>query len=139
MTLRDQIVKDLEASAMDRAPTEKSNAGKVLWPIFFWQVVEEVATKLRKQSWEVASTEGVVKSDDQLRALGEGEHNVLDSNHFSVLASVTKPRMLFDRELFIANVAKKYKLDVGKLTVMAEACKIENKPALSKRIVEAAK
>ena len=138
MTLREKIQKDLIAAKLTRAPQDKSNVGPTIWPIFYWQVVEDIASKGLKQAWEAAATEGVVNSDDQLRALGEGEHLVVDSNHFSVLASVSKPRLNFDRDLFLDKVAKKYKLDKAKLMALAESCKVEGKAALSKRVVEAA-
>ena len=138
MTLREKIQQDLAASVLTLKPQEKGNTGRTIWPIFYWQVVEDIASKGLKQAWEAAATEGVVNSDDQLRALGEGEHLVVDSNHFSVLASVSKPRLNFDRDLFLDKVAKKYKLDKAKLMVLAESCKVEGKAALSKRVVEAA-
>lgn len=139
LTLRDKIEQDLIASAAARMPVDKSNAGSTLWPIFYWQVVEEIASKCRKQGWEVAWSEGVVPNDDQLRARGAGEFLIIDSNHFSALASVTKPICRFDRDLFLEKVAKKYKLDKEKLAALAESCKTGGKAALSKSVVEAAK
>src|SRR5262249_15723758 len=124
-TLRTKIERDLVQSGLKQAPVDSSNNAHYIWSIFYWQVVSENATKALKSAWERAVADGVVENDDQLRALGAGEHMLIDTNHFSVLASITKPRMLFDRDLFVEKVARKYKLEKSKLRAMAEECKVE--------------
>ena len=119
-------------------PKPKGNL-KVLDVIYYWQEVSTHADKQLKSAWLSAQEAGLVKTDDDMRALGEGEHIVVDSQAFSVLAKVSKPRELFDRDLFIATLVKKYKLERGRLEAIAENCKVPCKPSLSKSVVEAAK
>lgn len=116
----------------------KSNQ-KYLNVIYFWQEVSALADVGLKEAWREAQESGMVPSDNDMRALGEGDHMVVDTQHFSVLAKVSKPRANFDRDLFIAHLVKKYKLQKARLEALAETCKVPSKRALSKSVVEAAK
>ena len=129
-----QVTKNLGLIAPD-----KSNIGKYLWPIFYWQVISEVADAAFKEAWNAAANAEVFDEDNKLRELGTGEHLLADSDSFSALISVSKPRMNFDREAFIGAVAKKYKIPADKLEALAETCKVKGNASLTKRVVEATK
>lgn len=136
-SLKEQLVKQVTDNA-DRNP-DRTNAGKYLWAIFYWQVLSDTADKAFKEAWESAVTAKVLDPDEKLRELGAGEHLLADSNSFSALVSVSKPRSDFDREAFIDAIAKKYKIEKAKLTALATSCTKQGKPSLKKRVVEAAK
>lgn len=107
--------------------------------LYFWQEVAALADDRLKQQWEKLQADGVLPSDDAMRALGEGDHIVKEDNRFTVTAKVSKEQQRFDRDLFIEAVAKKYKLKVSDLVALANTkeCKKLSKPSLTKRVLEA--
>jgi hypothetical protein len=138
MSLKLKIVNAVIKLAPQVMPKPKSNT-KCIDVIFYWQEVLSLAEDEVKAAWRAAQEVGLIPSDDDMRALGEGEHIVVDSQLFSVLAKVSKPSERFDRDLFIATLVKKYKLEKARLEAIAESCKVPSKAALSKSVVEAAK
>lgn len=136
-SLKDKLTTEVCESLIRQSP-DKSNSGKYLWPIYYWQILSAFAEASFKEAWQNAVTAKVVSPDEELRQLGAGEHLLTDSKLFSAMVTVSKPRTTFDRELFIDTVAKKYKLDKVKLVALAESCKTQGNPALTKRVVEAA-
>lgn len=132
--LVEQVTRNLGLLTPDR-----SNSGKYLWPIFYWQVISDTADKAFKEAWEAAVVAKVIGPDEKLRELGPGEHLLADSNSFSALVSVSKPRSDFDREAFIDAIAKKYKIERAKLVALASSCTKQGNSSLRKRVVEATK
>lgn len=117
---------------------DRSLTGKQLWTVYFWQVVAEVAEKSKKASWEaIQGAGGLVDADDKLRALSAGEHIAAESNKYTVMVKLSEPRKTFNLEAFIEKAARRYRIPKDKLTELAEACRTEGKPALTKRIIEA--
>ena len=135
VTIREKINDDLIDANISRAPKDNSNTGAYLWPVFYWQTVEDIASDQLKLAYKNGVS--VFGTDDVMRGRGEGEHLIADSNCFSMLATVTKPRQSFDKDLFIAKLCKRYKLERSKLEVIAGECMHPTKAPLSKRVVEA--
>jgi hypothetical protein len=113
------------------------NKGSYLADIWVAQEIERQADKALAQAWKRAQDDGVVADDDEMRALGVGDHLVSESNDFSVTAKVAKGREIFYKGVFIAAVSKKYKIDIVKLNELAEKCVSNGKLPLTKRVVEA--
>jgi hypothetical protein len=138
MTLRQKIASGLIKliPVVKTYKEHKANSGLDI--LYFWQEISVFADNALKESWRSCQERGVIPSDDDMRALGEGEHIVIDSQLFSVLAKVSKPSERFDRDLFIATLVRKYKLNKAKLEAVADSCKVPCKASLSKSVVEAA-
>jgi hypothetical protein len=120
-----------------KRPDSKHNTGSLLGDIFTWQEVSKLADDKLKQAWKAAAETGLIPADDDLREkYDEDEHLVAESNVFTCIVTVGKPRETFDQEKFIAELARKYKLDPHLLTQLAAKCKKEGKAPLTKRIRE---
>ena len=52
------------------------------------------------------------------------------------VTTVNKPREAFDKDEFIATVAKEYEIDLGALNAIALGCVKKSKAPLSKRVLE---
>jgi hypothetical protein len=116
---------------------DRSNSGKQLWEVYFWQVVADLADARYKAGWELLQKAGgLVDSDEGLRDLTTGEHIAAESNKFSVLVTVSKPRRKFDREKFAKDAARKFEVSIEKVEALIEKCIIPGNPALTKRIIE---
>lgn len=116
---------------------DRSNSGKLLWTIYFWQVVTELAKKRCENSWEeIQKAGGLVDSDDRLRELAAGEHIATESNKFTALIKLSEPRRTFNTEEFVSRAARKFRVPASKIEALIEDCKLPGKPALTKRIVE---
>jgi hypothetical protein len=114
------------------------NHGAVLGSIYVWQETKRHAEKALKASWSEAVSEGLVSDDDVLRESAVGEEWMLiESNGFSAVAKLDKPKQLFSRDKFIEKIAKTFHLDRSRLDTIANECCVESKPALSKRVIEA--
>lgn len=116
-------------------PSRLSNVDSTFYEAFVWQEALKFAEKKYKDAM-VAVAEAIEQTDDQLRRLDEGEHSVGAGAKFCVLAKISAPRSNFDKEGFIATVARKWKIPAAKLEVVAESSKKETKASLSKRVVE---
>lgn len=118
------------------------NYGPHLSELYFWETVHKLAEQELKAAWARAqsphSASAFMESDEELRAAGPGEHIVVESKQFTLVAKVTKPVDRFDPEAFIAHVARQFKISPVKLRAIADQCKRQSKPSLSKRILEAA-
>jgi hypothetical protein len=137
--VKEQIVKHLNSPKLtDLNPDHKSNTGPVLFDIFLWQTVKDYADEQLKKAWTAANEEAVVPTDDRMReTLDRGEDKIVaESNTFSCIVKVTEPRVTFDKDTFLADCAKKFKVPIAKLVGLAKACGKEGKPPLSKRVVE---
>lgn len=117
---------------------DKGNLGAVLFELFVWQYVENAAKRRRERAWKSAQDVGsVIPKDEELRKMALGEHIVAESDLFSCVVKIGEPRMTFSRDEFIKRVAAKYKLSVKNLAMLADECKVESEPVLTKRVVEA--
>ena len=113
------------------------NLGPTLGEIFIWQETAKYATEQLRDAWKAAAASNLVEADDVLRQGLVGEEKiVVESNDFSIIAKVDKPRQNFSREKFIELVAKKFKLDPVVLTTLAESCLTPSAAPLHKRVLE---
>lgn len=119
--------------------TQKSdNLGPLLGRVYFWQEARRHAEEQLKVGWKTLETEGLISDDDALRAAGVSEERiVVESNDFSVIVKIDSPRQTFSRDRFIKLIAKRFKLDEGRLEQLAKECVTETRPPLSKRVLEA--
>lgn len=117
---------------------DRSNSGKMLWNVYFWQVVADLAEARCKSSWEaIQGTGGLVGKDDELRDLTVGEHIAAESSKFTALVTVTKPRRNLDRAKLVSELARKFRVPAKKIEAIIEKCKVAGTAPLSKRVVEA--
>lgn len=130
--LKERIVESVDAIYSASNALRGSDFGR----IYFWQEVSCLADAKLKESWEQAQKTGI-PADDELRALPMGDHVVDEDKRFTLVAKVSKPRELFDLDMFIAAVAKKHKLDPVALKALADQSKKATKPSLSKKVLEA--
>jgi hypothetical protein len=138
ISLRSKIAEALQALKDGPAIFKKfkgDNHGPLLSTLYFWQEVSKIAESAEKASWKEIARSKAIAGDDELRELSTGEHILLESRQFSVIAELKSPQQRFDLETFIAAVSKKYKLDAGALAVLAEGCKKGGTAPLSKRVL----
>jgi hypothetical protein len=120
-----------------KRPDGKDNKGSYLGEIFTWQEIGKYADDRLKQAWRAVVENDLIPADDDMRErYDEDEHIVVESNAFSMIVTVGKPRETFDQEKFIATVARKYKIDLQRLEQLAATCKKESRAPLTKRIRE---
>lgn len=112
------------------------NQGPILGRIYFWQETQKRAKSELEAAWKAAKDEGVVDSDEKLREAQGEEKILIESDQFTLMAKVDKPRSTFSRDKFIESVAKKYKIDPAKLNAIAAACTTDGLAPLSKRVIE---
>ena len=122
---------------MVKRPDSKHNVGRYLGEIFTWQTISKIADAKLKAAWKAAEDDDLIPADDDMREkYDEDEHIVTESDHFSMIVTVGKPRATLDQEKFIGEVARKYKLDQDRLGQLAKTCVKESKAPLTKRIRE---
>lgn len=117
---------------------DRSNSGKMLWTIYFWQVVAELAAKREKAAWEeIQKVGGLVDKDDDLRALTLGEHIAVESSKFTVIVEIGAPQKRFNLETFTELAVRQFHISAERIHALAEVCKRPGKKAtLSKRVIE---
>lgn len=114
------------------------NRGPMLGKLFIWQETKKFAEEQLKAAWLEAAAEDLLEPDDVLREGTPGEeHIVVESNQFSVVVKVDKPRQTFSRDKFIATVARRFKLDPAQLDTIAKTCMVDSAAPLHKSILEA--
>lgn len=144
MSYKQKLVAYLEAIGSNKSgvtnPDGRDNLGTTLCDIFTWHEVKAFAEDRLKRAWANAQgKDGLFSDDDLLREeLAKGEHILAESNSFSCIVKVENPRLLFDEDLYIKCVAKKFKISEAKLRDMATECFKQSKPVLKKRVLEAA-
>ena len=80
-----------------KRPDGKDNTGTFLGEIFTWQEVSKFADDKLKDAWKEAQGNGLIPADDDMREkYDEDEHIVVESNAFSCIVTVGKPRETFD-------------------------------------------
>lgn len=133
----DAYLEQLGLPASNVVCKDKANVGKYLFDIFVWQEISRRSKKELEAAWKRGQDPEVLPSDEDLRSLGQGEHIVLDSDHFSCIVTVNKPRSNFKLEKFLLELTKRYKqLKYDELLALANTCKEPGAPPLEKRIVE---
>lgn len=139
-TAKEQIEEHLKLMVHPRTGVLKTARGDnapELGQIFVWQETCAYAQKQLEQAWKAAVEAGVVPPEDELRARGEGEHIVAEDQRFSCIAKLTKPRAAFNRDAFLALIAKKFKIALPKLLPLVDQSMVPGKAALTKRVLEA--
>jgi hypothetical protein len=111
------------------------NFGPVLRKLYLLQEMSDYAEDELKAAWAEATKEGVLPPDDDLRE-EKGERIVTESEQFSLIVSVDKPRKTFSRDKFVEAIAKKFKIDRAKLDALIATATTDGKAPLSKRILE---
>lgn len=144
-----ELRKDLIEDVMDiwkeyvpQKPIKGDPKGHGLADLFFWQTLNKFAEKECKAAWERAqnpnSETKFLAIDDELRKAGAGNESIIvESKKFSLVVKITAGQRRFDLDTFCDALTKKFKLDKGELLQLAETCKPESAPQLSKRVVEA--
>jgi hypothetical protein len=119
-------------------PDAKENAGPMLYSIFAWQEIERYAKERVKRAWEGAqSKDGIIPSDEELRELPTKEERIVaETNSFSCLVKIGEPQNRFDKDLFLDEVARRYKIKREKLEEIAEGCVKPTNASITKRVIE---
>lgn len=137
MNVATQLKRLLDRIGTDIPPPDKTNTGRVLFGIYIWQELERYASQRIKEAWTNAQCpDGICEADDLLRQFPPGEREVTSSKSFSLVVEVKKPAMRVNNEQFLAKLAKRFKVTVPEIEAIAETCKVENKPSLTKRVIE---
>jgi len=138
---KDRLTAQLDQLAAINGPVLKikrgDNQGPLLGAIFLWQETVKEAKERLESAWKAAVDADIIPDDDSLREK-KGETIITESDQFSCVAEVEKPRKVFNRDKFIDAVAKKFKIDRARLDAIAVAspCTTDSKAPLSKRILE---
>lgn len=123
-------------------PKKMGNADTVLCDLYFWQEVKKYAADQEKQALKIAQeVEGIIPSDDKMRARGKGEWKIVESKYFEVRADIKNPSRKFDILKYVTNVAKAFGLSKDKMAKMltmadGDEAKVEGTAALSKYVRE---
>jgi hypothetical protein len=133
LTVIEQLTKAF--ASVQYTAKRKTNSG-VLFDIRKWQEAKSMAEKNLKQAWADAQAEGLVTTDDDMRALGEGTHVVTESGPFSVTAKVSTARSSIDADLLLSAIVSHFKCTPLVALNVIERGKKEGKPALEKRVLE---
>jgi hypothetical protein len=121
---------------INKVSRNDSNAAPYLRDVFFWQTIGTLAAAKEEAAWKAAQAANLLPSDEKLRENVEGEKIVAESEHYSCIVKVSKPRNNFDKETFLATVARKFKVPLQKLLAIYDASMKEGKAPLSKRVLE---
>lgn len=137
-TTRQKLAKHLRQIPKEIVnPDQRSNLGQQLFDIFCWQEVKSMADTELKHAWKKAqSDEGICDVDDVLREEGVGEFEICNSRTFAMIAEIKTPAQRVDEVAFYKKLAKKFQTSVAAIERMADSCKVDNKAALTKRVVE---
>lgn len=117
-------------------PPDKSAVGTLLFRLFMWQELERYAAQMLKQAWLTAQSDGgICEVDDALRGSPLGEREICSSKTFCLMVELKKPATRLDMDSFMQALARKFRTDVGTVAAIADKCRVENKPSLTKRVV----
>lgn len=136
-TVRSGIESQLIQMLASPINPDRSNSGKMLWTVYFWQVVAELAAKREKAAWEeIQKAGGLVDKDDDLRTLTHGEHIAAESSNFTAIVEIGSPQKRFNAEKFVERAARRFHIPAARLEALINDCKLPGNPILSKRIIE---
>jgi hypothetical protein len=127
-----QVTQEVETLLSRIRISEAGNRAPLLAEILVWQELVKQAKKKLEKAWESE----LIPSDEELRELGEGEHSILSEGGFTALASVKKPGRTLKADLLISDLVRFHKFTRKKAESLLNDCREENRPSLSKRIVE---
>jgi hypothetical protein len=136
--LKDKLIATVDAMVKLVKPRDRTNTGPYLFEIWIWQELCALAEDRVAVAWKKAQDNGIIPQDDDMRKKS-GETIVTESDKFSCVATVASPGERFDKDQFIAEIVRKYKLRSADLYEIADShvCKKEAKAALKKRVLEA--
>lgn len=112
------------------------NVGPFLGRIYVLQEMSKFAEEQLKIAWKDAEAENILPDDLELRET-EGERIVMESDQFSCVVNVAKPRANFNKDKFIDAVVVKFKIPKGKLEALAATSTKDSAAPLSKKVLEA--
>jgi hypothetical protein len=124
----DGVVKSYSKRGDNFAPT--------LAALYVWQETQRHAEAQFKLIWEKAVAEGVLDEDGELRKTF-GKTIVCESERFTVMAEVGKPRPVFNRDAFLNAIARRFKLDRKRLDDMIKPSCRDSAAPLEKYLLEA--
>lgn len=116
--------------------TEKGNFGRLLYDIYVWQEVADIAKKNLRKAWKTAEDEELIESNEELRKKDEGETIIAESDTLSCVVTVKKGNASFDLDAFISKAASKYKIPKSALQELAKKATKRVQPSVTKRILE---
>lgn len=133
-----KLMRDVGKGTLVPNPDAKSNLGTTLHKLFIWQELAKLADTELKLQWKVAQAQdGICDEDDVLREQQDiGETEICNSSHYALVVEVKTPAERIDQKEFYKLLAKQFKSTPAKIAEVAERAKVENKAALSKKIVE---
>lgn len=135
-------IKDRLIAALQKVPKANTIVVKLhtddkpLTDIFIWQEIKRHAEAQLEFAWWKVQDQCVVPKDDALRTYNKGKHIVAQSTTFSCLVTVTNERALFQPDVFMTEISKRYKIKLTKLQSLAALCYADSKTPLSKEIIE---
>jgi len=136
--MRDALQKELDRLVNNfPLPNRRKNANAVLGEIYLWQEMAEYAARREKEEWAAAQEQKLVPVDDKMRKKGAGTHILGDTDNFSIVAKVSKPRESVDMEAFMTALANRFKCSLSVILKLRDNSKVEGKAALSKSVQEA--
>ena len=136
--IRDDIERKVADLVMGVRQRVRGNTDGLFAEAYAWQVIEKISKDEAKKAEQALRDNELIDEDDDIRALGHGEHTIESSNSFSMQALVKKTSGRFDKDKFILAASRKFRIAVEKLTALAESdkSKKETKAPLEKWIVE---
>jgi hypothetical protein len=141
MSIKETLIERVNDVRLGMNSLQSSDFGDV----FFWQEVSSYADKQHEAAWKElqAPEKGrpKIKTDDELRALGEGPHSLKTTKLFNVQIQVAKASSTLTKEgfdAFLAELCHKYKILDTKavLGLVEKHKKAGGKARLTKRVVE---
>lgn len=123
---------DLAEKVEKLNPDQKSNAGRFIARAFFWDAVERYAKKQSEAAWETLEKEEIIDT----KGLTEGEHELVTTPGFIVMAKVSAPRKAFKAEVLMAALKKKYKVPEPASRELIEAAKVPGNGTKTLTIIE---
>ncbi len=119
-------------------PNPKSNLGTMLHELYVWQELTSMAGNELELAWAKAQNKdgGICDEDDRLRKGDVGESEICNSKHYALVIGIKTPAQRVDGAEFYKALAKRFKTTTDEIQRIADKCKVDNKPALTKKVVE---
>lgn len=113
-------------------PDTKSNVGNMLGEYFLWKTIAKYAEGRVESSYKEMEKAGAIKVPD-----APGNYELLSSNHFKLMATVTQPVKRFSPdELAKLMGASKYKVPEPFMKEQMEKAKVPGSSMVRKEIKE---
>ena len=117
-------------------PDARDNVGQFLGDIYLWETAAKFCATRKKEAWEAAVATDLVKDKEFYRGYPDSMSEVVSSPGFACTVKVSVPRKAFDRDAFINQVAKRFKIDKADLVQVAQRCMKEGAPSVSLTVME---